>query len=273
MSPGVTVRVARGGGGVDDPLLRACAEEAGARDVSVTVACDVPAGASTGTSASVAVALLAALDALAGRAVRGPVALAAAAHRVEVERLGLQSGIQDQLCAAVGGLCFVDMPAYPSATVARVAAPPAFLDGLGERLLLVYLGRPHRSSAVHEQVIAALGEDTSPLEPLRALAVRARDAALAGDLAAYGRALSDNTAAQADLHPALVGPPARAVIDAARTGGALGWKVNGAGGDGGSLAVLAGDGRDRLAGALAAVDPAFRVLPVRPSTTGVVVRT
>jgi D-glycero-alpha-D-manno-heptose-7-phosphate kinase len=47
-----------------------------------------------------------------------------------------------------------------------------------------------------------------------------------------------NTDAQTDLHPDLVSPTHQAVIDVAKGFDALGWKVNGAGGDGGSVAVL-----------------------------------
>ena len=50
----------------------------------------------------------------------------------------------------------------------------------------------------------------------------------------------DNTEAQRRLHPDLIGAEAQKVIDIAREFGALGWKVNGAGGDGGSLTLLTG---------------------------------
>ncbi|MGB9605468.1 MAG: hypothetical protein ACPL88_06265 [Bryobacteraceae bacterium] len=40
----------------------------------------------------------------------------------------------------------------------------------------------------------------------------------------------ENTDAQQNLHPALVGPHHRRIIDIARAHRALGWKVNGAGG-------------------------------------------
>ena len=66
----------------------------------------------------------------------------------------------------------------------------------------------------------------------------ARDAALDGDLDRFGRALQDNTAAQADLHPDLVSREAWRIIEIASAHGAAGWKVNGAGGDGGSLTIL-----------------------------------
>jgi len=51
----------------------------------------------------------------------------------------------------------------------------------------------------------------------------------------------ENTEAQAQLNPALVSDDARRIIEIARAHGALGWKVNGAGGDGGSITLLCGD--------------------------------
>ena len=62
----------------------------------------VPAGISTGTSAAVYVALLGALNALQPQPLAWP-DLARLAHRVETEKLGQQSGIQDQIAAAHGG--------------------------------------------------------------------------------------------------------------------------------------------------------------------------
>jgi D-glycero-alpha-D-manno-heptose-7-phosphate kinase len=73
---------------------------------------------------------------------------------------------------------------------------------------------------------------------LRLTAERSRDAIYTGDFAAFGRAMIDNTAAQAELHPALVSAEARELIMLAQEYGAIGWKVNGAGGDGGSLTLL-----------------------------------
>jgi D-glycero-alpha-D-manno-heptose-7-phosphate kinase len=136
----------------------------------------------------------------------------------------------------------------------------------------VFLGRAHRSSAVHDEVIAGLagrGPVASPLESLRQVAVEGRDALATGDLAAFGRAMVANTAAQAELHDGLVSGEARRVIDLARAHGALGWKVNGAGGPGGSLTVLLGPGGDGgLTAAVTAVDPRFAVRTVRLSHRG-----
>jgi D-glycero-alpha-D-manno-heptose-7-phosphate kinase len=48
----------------------------------------------------------------------------------------------------------------------------------------------------------------------------------------------ENTEAQGNLHSELIGPDHQRIIDIAREQGAIGWKVNGAGGAGGSVTVL-----------------------------------
>ena len=65
------------------------------------------------------VAMLGALDLLTpGK--RTPHEIALLAHRVETEKLGLQCGIQDQLCSAYGGICFIEMFQYPLASVSQI---------------------------------------------------------------------------------------------------------------------------------------------------------
>ncbi len=210
--------------------------------LEISLYSEMPPGASTGTSSALTVALLAALDAL------NPVhlsrhALAYAAHRVETELLKRQCGIQDQLAAAYGGFCDIDMFDYPQARVTQLSVIQDVRLELSRRLVLMYLGKSHDSSRVHEKVIRELeteGPDHKHIEALRRLAPRARDAVLKGDWQALGDAMRASTDAQAGLNPALIGADARAVIETARAHGALGWKVNGAGGDGGSITLLCG---------------------------------
>ena len=84
------------------------------------------------------------------------------------------------------------------------------------------------------------GPDNCKLNALRKPPVQGKNALFAGDFHALGEALRINTEAQAALHPSLVSDLAHEVIAVARKHGALGWKVNGAGGDGGSITVLNG---------------------------------
>ncbi len=241
--------------------------------LDVSIFSEAPAGASTGTSASVSVALLGALDLIGGRSLTS-YELARKAHYVESELLGLQSGIQDQRCAAYGGVSFIEMSRYPEASVSPVVLPDALAWELESRLLLIYLGKPHSSSRVHEMVIRRL--ERSPryrqsLEPLRQAAVDGKEALLRGDLEAFGRAMVTNTTAQRTLHPDLIGERALTVIKVAQQHGVAGYKVNGAGGTGGSVTLLLpAVARDKhtLIRELEQAHPDFRNIPVRLAPQG-----
>ena len=255
-------------------LLAAAVGEAGevaGVDVDLCIRSAVPPGCSLGTSAAVCVGVVAALDALRD-AHRPPEALAEAAHRAEAGRGGRQSGVQDQVAAVHGGANLIEIPAYPRTIRTRIDVPPAMAGALVDRLVTVAYGAPHDSSAVHDKVIAALradGPDAPGLDRLRAMAGKAAAALRAGDIRRYGAILTAATDAQADLHPALLSPAAHEIIDLARSQSAAGWKVNGAGGGGGSVSVLTADraGADRLAEAGRRLG--HRPLDLHPALDGV----
>ncbi len=263
------------------PLLEAVIDEVGLPDdaaLEIRVASEAPPGCSTGTSAAVAVALVGALEALQpGPRRHDPDEVARAAHRIEVERLGLQSGVQDQVCAAYGGINFVAVDPYPHVTRTSVPVSVPLARDLEDRLLLLYLGRAHRSSEMHERVTAHLlveGEESPQLGELRDCAVMARDAVVAENLDGpdgLGRAMIRNTDAQRRLHPDLVSAQAQAAIEVATAHGAAGWKINGAGGDGGSLTILGHPDAARRRGMrddLLATDPSLQVIPIRLDADG-----
>lgn len=233
------------------PLLEACVaamEIPHGLDIEATIFSEVPGGSSTGTSAAVTVALIGALDRLTpGRLT--PHEVAAKAHSVETDLLHQQSGIQDQLCSAYGGISFIEMQQYPYSSVSPVLIPNDVWWELESRITLVFLGKPHSSSAVHEAVIKELtasGDDGgAKLDVLRRQAYAGRDALFAGNFVAFGTAMVANTDAQANLHPDLVSQKALALFDIAKKHGAIGWKVNGAGGDGGSITILSSPSRPK----------------------------
>jgi len=258
------------------PLLEAAIEYMRVPDdiaLHITVYSEVPAGCSTGTSASITVALIGALDRLTPGTMT-PHEVAYAAHRVETEMLGLQSGIQDQLCAAYGGINFIEMFQYPYATVSSILVPNSIWWELERRLVLVFVGKAHQSSAVHEQVIKRLeagGPEHQALDKLRKTAEMARDAVYAGDWEALGRSMIINTEAQGELHPALISADAHQIIEVAKANGAIGWKVNGAGGDGGSITLLCGptsSEKRQMIQAIQEANPRFKSLPIYLSRFG-----
>jgi D-glycero-alpha-D-manno-heptose-7-phosphate kinase len=169
---------------------------------------------------------------------------------------------------------YIEMQNYPYASVSPIHLPNETWWELERRLALIYLGNSHKSSQVHEMVIRGLenaGPDCPQLEDLRQTAPRSRDALYAGDFAALGQAMNDNTEAQRRLHPALVSKDAERVIEIARAHGALGWKVNGAGGEGGSLTLLCGprsEVKRAMLRQIEAENPHFRNIPVYLSRYG-----
>ncbi len=257
------------------PLLEAALEAhplPGGRAAIVHVSAEVPPGSSMGTSASVIVALIAASRAANDEA-PDPATVAAAAYAVETG-LGLQTGVQDQYAAAFGGCNLFKVDDYPTVTVEPIVLFPSIAAALDARCVTVYLGQPHRSTQVHDRVIATLRDERDAgarLEPLRTAAVAAAAALATGDLDAYGAALRANTEGQARLHPELVNRDARALIGVARRFGALGWKVNGAGGEGGSVTILAGPDPARLTALQRAIDETagWQRLPLRFAPGGV----
>jgi D-glycero-alpha-D-manno-heptose-7-phosphate kinase len=233
----------------------------------------VPAGISTGTSASVSVALLGALSFLRDRGfvLKDIVSLA---HRVETEDLRQQSGVQDQLSAAYGGICHIHMYRYPFARVEKMALQPRVWEELNRRLCLIYLGRPHLSTAIHERVIARLeggGPEWKTLARMKQLPELAKRYLLDGDLESFGGVMTENNECQRGLHPELVCLEADAIAETARKFGASGWKVNGAGGRGGSMTVLAN--RDdrlkrKMLREITALGKGIRPLPASLSQAG-----
>jgi D-glycero-alpha-D-manno-heptose-7-phosphate kinase len=259
-----------------NPLLEAAIDYMHIPDhlaLEISIFSEAPAGCSTGTSASVSVALIGALDCLTPGHL-SPYEIALTAQKIETELLHQQCGIQDQLASAFGGINYIEMTEYPTATVTPIQIPNPLWWELESRLALIYVGSSHNSSETHRMVIRDLedaGPDAPKLAPLRQTAERSRDALLAGNFSALGQTMIDNTEAQRGLHPALIGPGHQKIIDIAREFGAVGYKVNGAGGDGGSVTILSSPNLPRKREMLAAIEhanPHFRNIPIYLSRFG-----
>jgi D-glycero-alpha-D-manno-heptose-7-phosphate kinase len=245
-------------------------------ELEISISSHVPAGCSTGTSASVCVALLGGLDFLSARR-HSLDEIVSLAHRVETEKLGLQSGIQDQICAAYGGICFIHIYDYPKANVFKLELEEALRQELNRRLFLIYLGKAHSSSALHEKVIAFLerkGTQFKIIRELRDLADRAKDLLLKGDLDSFGRVMIENNGCQRSLHSGLISEEADSIIEIAKKYKAIGWKVNGAGGKGGSLTILAAQEEDLRKDMLQEISSLRRIksIPISLASSGLEVR-
>jgi len=91
------------------------------------------------------------------------------------------------------------------------------------------------------------------------------------NFASLGRAMIANTDAQRRLHPDLVSRDARRVIETAQDHDALGWTVNGAGGEGGSVTILCNDRysvKRTLVREIEADNPLYKNIPIYLSRYG-----
>ncbi len=242
-------------------------------ELQVNIHSPVPAGISAGTSASICVALLGAIDLLTEQR-HTPDEIASIAHRVETEKLKQQSGIQDQICAAYGGACYIHIHNYPDYEVEKLKLSESAWRELDRRICLIYLGKPHLSSPIHEEVINYLEAGSASFEQIRKmrdLAMKAKSFLLQGHLEDYGEAMAQNNECQRELCPGLIPEAADAVVAIARKYNSLGWKVNGAGGQGGSMTVLASaddDLRRRMLRDVDSLGKGIKNLPISLSREG-----
>ena len=225
-------------------LLKAAVGSSGARGgFKLIVRSEAPPASGLGSSAALAVAVLGALYRYQGKNLL-PHHIAMNAQRLETELLGLECGVQDQFCAAYGGINYMDVR-YPDAHVLPVPVSDGFLCALEASLLVVYTGKSHFSSATHQKVIEEY-EKKNPrvmgaFDRLARTAAVGMDALLKGSLQELAGATNDNWEQQKLLHPSITTPEVENLRTSVFTHGALGFKLNGAGAGGTATVICAPD--------------------------------
>jgi D-glycero-alpha-D-manno-heptose-7-phosphate kinase len=234
------------------------------RKVTLRVRSDAPPASGLGSSAALGVATIGALAGYNGRQML-PHEVARESQLLETQDLGLECGVQDQLASAYGGVNFMEVE-YPNARIFPIRLSPSLVCELEDRFVLVYTGKSHFSSGMHQKVISEAEQHRGDFDALAAAAVAGKEALLAGDLDAFGAAMNANWQAQKNLHPDITTPEIEALHRAVFQAGAIGFKANGAGG-GGTVTILSRGNQSHLI-ARAAQDLGMTVLPALIDTTG-----
>ena len=202
--------------------------------LSVFLASQVPPGTGLGSSSTVAVALIKALAVLSGRRLSRQ-QVAELACEIEIERLRMPIGKQDQYAAAFGGLNFMEF--RPDGVSVEPIAMPAGTDRqLERRLVLFFTGRWHDSSQILSEQRRNSDRDAGPavdaLHLIRETATLMRASLLAGDVAAVGGLLHRSWLAKRRLARGITDQVIDRWYELALAAGAGGGKVTGAGGGG-----------------------------------------
>jgi D-glycero-alpha-D-manno-heptose-7-phosphate kinase len=213
---------------------------------------DIPAGTGLGSSGSFTTALLKALHAF-RRNIVPNAEIAAQACEIEINRLQEPIGKQDQYIAALGGLtCFTFHPdGRVDAWPARIAEETRY--NLEDNLLLFFTGYSRSAGAIlKDQNEKSKQADATMLESLhrtKEIGHASAQALEAGDLREFARLMDEHWQRKRARSIGMSNDRINEWYDLAKSQGALGGKLIGAGG-GGFLMFYAEEGKTTLRRAL-----------------------
>jgi D-glycero-alpha-D-manno-heptose-7-phosphate kinase len=214
------------------------------RHLEITTVGDVPAGTGMGSSSSLTVGLLLALQAYKGQIVSAK-NLAEQACRIEIELLGKPIGKQDQYAAAFGGMNYIRFNPDGSVDVEPVPATPETMQEMQKRVLLLYTQQQRDANTILQRQSDGTKDRMSILRAMRDLAQEMRLALSGGGLDEFGRLLHEGWQLKRSLGFGISGDLVDAWYEQARKLGAQGGKLLGAGG-GGFLLLFASPERHNM---------------------------
>lgn len=239
---------------VRHPLFRETMRHAGVNaGVEVTSVADVPAGTGLGSSSSFTVGLLHALEAYQGRYCTAA-ELAEAACHLEMDILKEPIGRQDQYAAAFGGFRRYRFNPDGSVFVDPLICAPETLDAFFDHLLLFYVGGTRNASNLLREQTGNTAAKMECLRRIRDLVDRFWDVLVqARELRECGDLLHEGWMLKKQMASGISNSAIDDYYERARTAGALGGKLLGAGGGGFLLLFCAPENKDAVRQSLASL--------------------
>lgn len=214
------------------------------QNVTMFLASEVPPGTGLGSSSTVTVASLKAVSTATGHSLT-KMELAEMATRVEITKLGMPIGFQDQFAAAFGGLNYFEFNASGrKAEPLRVSS--STLIGLQNRLLLFFTGQARDST----QILARQSDNAKQhktvaldaLHSVKAMVAPMRACLESGDLEKFGHLLHEGWQQKKKFASGVSNERVDHLYSTAQNVGAMGGKLAGAGG-GGFMMLYCEEGR------------------------------
>jgi D-glycero-alpha-D-manno-heptose-7-phosphate kinase len=204
------------------------------RGLRLTFGSEVPPGTGLGSSSSLAVALVQSLALLVGEA-PARTEIAEIASDLEINRVGMPIGRQDQYAAAYGGLNAITFE-RDGTRVERLNVSGPNRARLERNLLLFFTGTSRHSSEIlrHQQrrTAHAVPDVIQSLDAIKTLARDMRLAIETGEVDAVGELLHLGWERKKTLASSITNDFIDECYSLARARGALGGKITGAGGGG-----------------------------------------
>ena len=216
--------------------------------LSVFLASQVPPGTGLGSSSTVAVALIKAMSVLRGQRMSRQ-EVAELACDIEIEKLGMPIGKQDQFAASFGGLNYIEFQ-NDGVRVESLELSQEHRAALERRMMLFFTGRSRNSSQIlGEQKRSSERNRAGVIEALHEIkqgALDLREELRAGNIAAVGDSLHRSWMAKRQLARGISDAWIDSWYEAARSAGAAGGKIAGAGGGGFLMLYCEPDRQDRV---------------------------
>ena len=246
-------------------LVREAMRKTGiSKRVEITTLADIPSeGSGLGSSSSVTVGLLNVMYAYQGLQVPAD-RLAQEACEIEIDILGKPIGVQDQLIAAHGNLCFAEFHRDGSIAVTKLGLSTEAKRVLVSNLLLFYTNRTRKADTILKEQQANITDRKTELCHLRDLAYQGREALLVGNFDRIGDLLHENWILKRRLAGGISDSQSEEMYETALAAGALGGKIAGAGGGGFLLVYCPREKQNAVRAALSR----YRELPFMLSRDG-----
>src|SRR5579864_212643 len=204
------------------------------RGLNLFVASEVPPGTGLGSSSAAAVTLVRAISTL----VEQPMTkqqVAELACSIEISKMGMPIGKQDQFAAAFGGLNRITFTAE-GVNVEALQIAPEVRRTLENRLMLFFTGSSRESTSIlkHQRKSTEERDDVvmQALHNIKQVAVEVQACLEAGDLDEFARLMHYAWQEKRRLAPGLSTGFIDECYSLAREQGAAGGKITGAGGGG-----------------------------------------
>jgi D-glycero-alpha-D-manno-heptose-7-phosphate kinase len=230
---------------------------------------EAPAGAGISGSSALAIALIGALNRLAGDRYDSASFIGLAAN-IETTVIKVPAGIQDYYPAQFGSASCIHL--RPDGVEREPLEVD--LDEIDRRFVICYTGEPRLSGInnweMFKRHIDGNAEVFEIFDRIRDAAEQMRDALLADDWSAVGEIMRAAYPNRKRLAPNITTPQMDALVEKALANGAEGAKVCGAGG-GGCIAFLCAEGRKEEVERALAAEPGAEVLNWKVSREGLIV--
>jgi D-glycero-alpha-D-manno-heptose-7-phosphate kinase len=213
---------------------------------------NAPPGSGLGSSSTMIVALIAALAKYRGLDFTR-YEMAELAYKVEREDLRIVGGMQDQYAAAFGGFNFIEFT-KDGVIVNPLRISDDAANELHYHLLLCYTGVTRLSSNILKEqtnnVTTGVSSVLDSLSKMKTLTIDLKKALLRGRLAEFGDLLDQAWWLKKKLASAISNTHIDELYDVAKSNGAIGGKLLGAGGGGYLLLFVPFTRRERVARAM-----------------------